>query len=364
MVQQYTNTVDYLSPRVFAGLLTEIPMIEDLIGLQFFPFQDEPGDRLIFDLIKRHAPMASFRTPGAESPGIDVRPRLQQMMTDVAYVGSKIRLQETDVRWLREYGNEDPITAVGAMAATARRRIANDTAELSRSVDRRIEKMCIDTLLGAISVVPSEDNRSEVSFSVTYPVNTVQAGDAAGANNSKLWSDTSSDPLADLLNWGQNLRYTWARGIIPRRLMNYLARNATLRANIMVTTPAGQPTVLPHSAIVNWFRSEIGIELTVYDSVYTRRTEVLTNGVPVSTDTEYRYLPDNKMIILPAGPIGYFATSPAPQNEWRTGKFVIPNPPEKSGRIDPWIFEVIAGIYGLPVPLYADRIHVVTAAGA
>lgn len=355
---------DYLHPRIYQGLLQEIPLIQELIGVRdYFPVREVPGDRLIFDLVKHHAPLAAFTAPGAESPRLDPRPVYQQVSVDAAYVRSKVALRENDVRILRQFGGAPVTSLQGQMAQAARAKIADESLVLSQSVDRRMEKMCIDTLMGALTVTPaSEPGVSEVSFTISYPVNTVQAGDAAGANNSKLWSDITSDPLADVQNWFQTLRYNMATMIVSRRVMNLLSRNTTLRGNILINTPVGQPTVLPQAAIQRFISSEMGLNVVVYDSQYTVRSWALSSNVLTPTDTAYRYLPDNKVIFLPAGPQGFFASSPAPQNDYQSGKFLFPLDPEVTGRKDPWIYEVVCGIYGLPVPEYPDRIYVATVA--
>lgn len=379
MPPEMPNYVDYLSPPVLMGMIETFPRIEDQIGDALFPFQDVEGDTLLYDLITTDAPLASFSAPGAESPKLDLIDQIQQMSIKIAYVRSKIQHNENDVRWLRYFGDRpqnagpvDPRDPTVGMRRAALQRLTNSTRRLSEAVDRRIEKMRIDTLLGALTVTPTQAEnvgKSEITFSISWGVITQTAGNAAGSNSSKLWSDPTSDPLLDINNWYQALRFTPSRAIMSKKMMGYLRRNTTLRSQYLVTGAGGAvtsvavPQMLSQEQILDWFRREFGVnEIVLYDSVYTTMAETLSSGAPVQTLSEVRYMPDNKVVFTVDGPLGYFATAPAPQNGWNPGKFAFTLDPEETGRKDPWIWETVCGIYGIPVFTRADRTMVVTAA--
>lgn len=360
------QVVDFLHPRTWAGMLEEFPLIEDLVGVrELFPIEPQPGDKLIWDLLKHDAPLAYFGAVGAESPILDQRPVLQQISVDMAYVKTKAVLNENDVRMLKTFGDAPRGTLIGDMRANSQKKITETLQRLDQSVDRRMEKNCIDSALGALTVTPAlpeNTGHSEITFTITWGVSTVQAGDAAGANNGKLWSDLTSDPLGDVSNWFQDLRYTISDAYMSKRVLNLLARNTTLRGNMLINTPVGQPSVVSQALIKRYFQEEMGVTIHEYNSQYTTRTVALSGGIPVYTDTVRRYLPDNKVIFKAAGPLGRYVTSPVPINNWQAGKYLIPIDPDESGKKDPYQWEALAGIYGLPVLYYPDRVFVATVA--
>lgn len=353
------NIVDYLNPRIWTGVVRDTPFPVNYIGNQFFPSRNVPGDRIEWDYIYEESPLAPFVAVGDESPKLDKSQKFRKGWADVTYVRYKAELRAEDVRWLRNFGDAPENTQAGAMAARARDEITRLANTLSNSVDGRIEWMQINSLLGSMAVAPTlpeNVGKSNIKFTLTYPVRTVTA--------SPLWSDTvNAKPFTDMRTWFQALE-TWepAVAIMSRDVMWYLVQNESIRRQLFLarTGQSGDiPDLVGNQSIVNWFSAELGLRVIVYDARYSTRTYGSNGEFDI---VRRRFLPNNKVIFLPNGPMGYTATVPAEQNNWAYGKFAWTSTPDESGRKDPWVYELGAGFYGLPVIERPDQVLVATVA--
>jgi hypothetical protein len=352
------NAVDFMDPRLWTGIVQDLPIPEDYLGLDLLPMRDVPGDRLQWDIFKNENPIAPFVALDAESPRMDDE-IITSAFADIAYIRFKRVLYEHDLRILREFG-QGPVRSVdqpGAMemmANAARNKILRQGERLSRSVDARIEWLCINSLLGSVSV--SANSYSQVQMGYTYPVMTVTPGYGT-------WDDTTnSDPLRDMNDWFTDLLFDVGTMVAGRKVFSYLMRNANMRRQLFVgagITAATLPSIVTRNVVEGFLRQELGIQARFYDARYTTRTDSGT-GVTV---TMSKFLPDNKVIFLPTERVGYTASAPAPQNNYKTGKFAWTVDPSAPGaRKDPWVHELGVGFYGLPVLELPQRVMVATVA--
>lgn len=353
------NTLDYLSPRIFTGIVRDSPPPGDFIGNRFFPLRPVAGDRLEWDYIYSESPLAPFVAPGAEAPRMDVDQKLTKGWAQIVYQKFKTDLRETDVRWLRTWGSAPAETPQGAMAAQARQEITRRADMLSNSIDARIEWMQLSSLLGSMVVAPTQPEnvgKSLISFTLNYPIRTITA--------SPLWSDAvNSDPYLDMRSWFNTIANS-DRPWVPKvaimstqtfytmALSQKISRQMFLAAR---ATDAGLPSILTQQQLDVFF-GNLGLRVILYDARYTTRAYT---GAEWAI-TQNRYLPANKVIFLPDGAMGYTATAPAPQNNWNTGKFAWTVTPQDSGRMDPWVYELGVGFYGMPILERPDRVLVAT----
>jgi hypothetical protein len=351
-------TFDYLDPRLWTGVVNQIPVPDNYIGDGLLPSKDVPGDRLMWDIFTAENPIAPMVSIDAESPRMDDE-QIATAWADIVYTRYKRVLKESDLRWIRSFGMP-PIVNIGQgmdlMRRAAMQRISDDAARLKKAVQTRREQMQISSLLGALTVTPqSADNKqSNVQFTLTYPVQTVTPA--------TLWSDTvNADPVQDIQNWFLNIFYTPTTMIANRQVWLNLARNAKLLRLVGAYAGFGAgalPTAVPEQRIFDFLSAQFGLRGIVYTAQYTTRVD---SGIAY-TPARVKMLPDNKVIILPTEKVGYTATAPAPQNNYQTGDFSWVVTPEQGGRMDPYVYEMGVGWYGLPVIEQPFKVIVATVA--
>lgn len=345
------NAYDVLNPRIWTGVVRDVPIPAEYQMERFLPMRDQAADRIEWDILVSENPMAPFVAVDAESPRMDDE-LLRKAFADVVYIRYKRQLKEHDVRTLRTLQSGPPAlinTPLNAMAQAAQDKITRQAVRLSNAVDTSVEWMRVQSLLGALTV--SGDASSRVTFSLTYPVNTVTAG--------TLWTDVANaDPIADMSTWFQSYFFNFRYMIASRKVFFNLSRNAKLLRQMFVALGGGtDPTIVSQQRVQNMISSELGLQGITYDAFRTTRTD---SGGSSMTLAASRLLPDNKVIFLPPDPIGYTATVPAPQNNWQTGKFAWVDEPGVNVRQDPWTYEMGCGFYGLPVIEQPTKILVAT----
>lgn len=333
------NATDFLNPRVWTGVVRDLPIPQEYIGYKFLPERDVPGDKLMWDLIKAENPLAPMISVDAESPRMDDE-ELITSYADVSYIRFKRTLAASDVRIIRDFGMAPNLSMGANMRDAAMSKITRQATRLSRAIDARMEWLQINALLGGFSYSPN--SLSQLTISVNYGVSTQSAGTA--------WTDhANADPLGDMTSWFQGLTFTPKTAIMSNVVFNHLAQNAKLVRQFgyeqgMASGVA--PTQVAPGRVQEFFNSFLGMNVMLYNARYTTYTD---NGTAKAISLS-RFLPTNVVIFLPDVPVGYTATSPAEQNDFKPGKFawtVDPNAP--GARKDPWLYELGAGMYGLPV---------------
>lgn len=334
------NMVDFLNPRIFQGLVEETPIPADYAAMdRFLPEREVAGDKLLWDILVSEQPMAPFVAPSAESPtmGGEV---LKQAYADIAYIRMKRRLDEADVRILRDIGQAPSLApGLNAMRTAAQGNITRQAARLKQAVAARLAWLRVQALLG--SVTYDRELGSNVKFTVTYPVITKTASPA--------WTDTTNaDPVRDMMTWF--LDYPWRFGtlIISKAALFNIAQNAKVRRALFQYAPSGsEPSIVTQAAVERYLSGELGLDVIAYDAQVTSRADAGGSGITI---TPARILPATKAIFLPAGEqVGYMATAPAPQNDYKPGFFSWQDESGVTLPRDPWLFEVGAGYYGFPV---------------
>lgn len=351
-------TFDYLNPRLWTGVINQIPIPDDYIGDTLLPPKDVPADRLMWDIYTAENPIAPMVAVDAESPRMDDE-QIATAWADIVYTRYKRVLKESDLRWIRSFGMP-PVVNIGQgmdlMRRAAVQRISDDMARLKKAIQTRREQMQLSSLLGALTVTPqSADNRqSNIQFTLTYPV--LQQTPAT------LWSDTvNADPIQDIQTWFLPLFFQPTTMIANRQVWFNLARNQKLLRMVGAYEGYGAgtlPTAVPYQKIFDFLAAQFGLKSVVYIAQYTTRTDSGT-GYTVSRT---KMLPDNKVIILPNEKVGYTATAPAPQNNYQTGDFAWVVTPEQGGRMDPYVYEFGCGWYGLPIIEQPWKVQVATVA--
>jgi hypothetical protein len=346
------NAVDFLNPRIWTGVVRDLPIPQEYVGFKWLPERNVPADKLQWDMIKAENPLAPLVAVDAESPRMDDE-ELVTSWADVTYVKFKRTLSAGDVRIIRDFGQAPVLTMGANMRDAAMAKITRQAARLSRAIDARMEWMQINALLGGFSYSPN--SYSNLTITINYGVQQVTP--------TTLWSDTvNADPLNDMIAWFQNLTFVPKTAIMSNVAFNYLARNqkVTRQVGYAEGVMAGQQaTVIPPGMVQRFFSSFLNMDVALYNARYTTYVD---NGTS-KTITLNRFLPTNMVIFLPDVPVGYTASAPAEQNNFQSGKFAWTVDPNQPGaKKDPWLYELGAGYYGLPIVELPQWIVVATIA--
>lgn len=251
-----------------------------------------------------------------------------------------------------------PLT-VGSMVDEFRSKVARDDALRRRKLDNRIEWM----IMGAMDTGGITYNDGKIKFTVSYGRPSGQQDQAPAA----LWSSTSSDPIADILEVQQTMFDTYGvrmrRAVTSRKVLNNLLNSDKFiaRSGMAVSPIAGGTKLDPYYLIDGWgapaaqaiIERVTGVQFIEYDAVYR------TRPVGGTTITNNRFFPENKVLFLPdpqdlaelddAIGFGRLLTSPHPEGNWQPGFYEW----EESTR-DPWGLNRGSGVKAFPVFPHLD----------
>ena len=332
---------DFMQTKYLTGIVRSGDVDTNYIGNRWFPFKDTPTDEFREWLQLDENPLAPHVAIDSETPIIPAD-MFNLVQGGIAYIRYKARFSESDLRVFTEipvYGG--PTSLGNQMRVEGERKIMSKVEMLSNSVDARLEYLALNALQGSIAYDSVSSNGN-----IQY---TVAMGGTFHSSNRKtaspLWDGSSPLPVTDLIGWiGEVEDLT---GVAPTTM---ICSPKTLRTLGQITgirqlwgslrstgvTPAGLAATQVAGAL-----SLIGIdEVIVYKARYTTRTEA---GSGVVTRTRTRFLPENRILLVPSTPLGFMMTAPAAANNFSTGKFAWTKRQE-----DPWVVEVGAGIYAFP----------------
>lgn len=357
--------------EVSLGAIREMLPPSEHVGVaQVAPWLDVDTDDVIFDYIKDNLVegLAPARAEDAEA-------ELAQKDILTAGLGRasivdwaiKDRYSASDVSRFREdllvqqaargVLGDLQLNFTGRTAADFQARLARDDRGRRRKLDNRIEWL----VMSALSAGSITYNDGKIIFTVDYGRPANQHNQApAGA----LWSDTSCDPIGDLLAVKEYMRDTHqvniSRGWLSEKAVNNLWKSSRFLAAVGVPIVGGTPSspLDPNylglsgynpAGALRIVEQATGIRFTIYDAYYRTRpigSQVFTNN---------RFVPENQVILAPSeGDLGEiddtrigFAktlTAPHPEGNWSSGFYEW----EKEDR-DPWIHVRGSGVKAFPV---------------
>ena len=270
-------------------------------------------------------------------------PVLKTKAMPTAYWSGRHRIGESDILNIRRLG-------------TFGERLANDLVvdaiKTARTqVRTRVEYLRWQALQGAVAV-----NENGVKFSTNYEIpnaNKVDVSDGAG----EYWTHENADPIRDLQEATELFRGTGAGDPIcyfNRKTAGYLSQNKKVRD--LVT---GSPLVTGTGV------KQIGDLLLPLVGDLGRMVQY-DRGYRASNGAWTPFIPDNKVILVGQGPmgerLGEFASTPNLHNgglDPRPGEFY--KPIDKTGEANPY-YDVLGGIYGMPVIFHPNWVVVLTIA--
>lgn len=264
-------TTDYVLPEELTGYVRTA--LADLAVNKFQLAQWLPNDN-VDDIVYRMlaggtglTEAASFRTWDAESKIGRTQP-INRLIGELPPISQKIRLSEYDRIRSRKLTDEK-----------VRDQIFNDADIVADQISARIELARADALMNG-SVTLSEAGNAVVDYGRSSSCN-ITVG--------TLWSNTSSDPLSDLMS-ARDV-YLGLNGVDPgamlisRRVWNTLLRNQAVRNQIFPGVQ--QPTVVQQDML------NAMLEANGLPPVTQYQAQVLNNG------SAQKILADNIVLFLP-----------------------------------------------------------------
>lgn len=324
--------MDLLKRKSMQSIVDQLQPSGSHIGARFFPNEEEPTEESIWDVVKAGEGLASFRATDAEARLMEGK-KFDRRIASVTDMAAKRRLNITDIRAIREAG-ENPIverSLVSQMAKRAERRITRELGRMREVVDNRLEWARMNALLGEISY---KDTNNNVSIQLDYNIPVTQKNLNPGVD----WDTVAtSDPIKDLQTWIEVIvdktGVTPTQFITSRKALFLAGQSEKLRGEFKYTRP-----LLTASDVQSVFMDKLGLTAIIYDSVY------------YENDTAYRFIPQNKFILLPdtdslTGSHRFADTAvvPHPLNDYKGAHYVW-----KKEEKDPWGIEVGVGLTALP----------------
>lgn len=386
-----------LSTRFLDGVIQERPTKDALrksyIGLNYFPVRPVMDYELTWDVVKSANRIAGiYAMDGTPVPGDD--PAFYERMANVLNIMAARRLEESTVMTFREPGELALKSRVlQGKREKARRMLRSKIASADDEVDATIEYLCMQALQGTITWPPTTESGSAITPAPAYwgnaqPISldlgfrsafvqniaTLSGynGRSGGGHN---WKHASADPMLDLFVIAENhaevgnVSMNGATLIMSTSALTWIAT----RPNVVQwfvggpsSTSAGAPATdagrrfIDYQQLTNYIKTAMGFNVVLYDAKWTYETNVGSESG--ETENSVRFLPINKMIVIPAGSTGgdmsYFATAPisGPNDAYRTGKQTWSEKMTKP----PWSWEIGVQIKGFPILKDSQSIGVYT----
>lgn len=261
---------ELLTPRNLMKVIDDIPSQPEVYrGEEIFPFSEQAGPKVEWDIRKPLGGMTQAVARGAESPIIHRR-GVGQASFEPAHFREKVILGESDVTTLRKLGTYEE-------RETASSLISEIVIDLNARLETRIEWLRWQPVVNnSLSI-----NENKVQFTVNYNMPTRQRPTAG-----TLWSNTSlADPLSNMQAWirlargtGGKVKKFW----FNTKVQQYLFQNMRILAIIDRVFNSGNINMMSPEILKSIFKTYIGnYEYEIYDAGYnlvTYTKEALSSG--------------------------------------------------------------------------------------
>lgn len=274
----------------------EIPYL----GLQWFPEEKKTGMDLKW--VKTHRGLAvSLRPSNFDAlPVIRARGGLKAEQTQLAFFREQMIIKEEDMQEIARIKDENDPYVAGALAS-----IYDDTNTLVRGAEVVPERMRMQ-LLATVNGHPAIGIESD---GVEYAYDYDPTGEYAEKHYMKIttasdkWDASTAKPLSDINRGKKELRKL---GKLPKFILmtsttfNYLIDNTEVKNAILAQNLTAN-ILLDDETVMSIIERRTGLTPILYDKMY-----IDENGI------EQQFYPDNKVTLLPAGPLGktWFGTTP------------------------------------------------------
>lgn len=266
------------------------------LGLQWFPEQKKAGLDLKWIKTHRGLPVTLKPSNFDAIPVLRARDGLKTEATQMAFFRESMQISEHDRQEIARVSEANDPYLLAAVRA-----IYDDTNRLVAGAEVVPEIMRMQLLTGQDIVLSSDG----VNYTYDY--------DATGAwaatnyttlSGTSMWNDTThATPIDDintarkaLARAGHVARYI----VMNSNTFAYLAQNTQVRNNLLALNVTA--VIAPTDAdVMNVIRNRTGLEVVLYDKMYTDYT-----------GTDQYFYPDGYATLLPAGAVGstWFGTTP------------------------------------------------------
>ena len=244
----------------------------EYLGRAMFPETKQMDLSLSFIKGRTGAPVAL--KPSAYDANVVLRDRLpvETLATEIPFFKEAILVKEKERRDLLTLGARNP-----QMADIVLARIFNDNGELIRGAHVQAERMRMQLLTqGKIAIADENGVNLDYDYGFDSATQTVTL---TGADT---WDKATADPLQDLIDATMDMDNV-ELAIMNKVTWGHLLKSPSL-ANFL-----GKEVIVTQQMLRDYIRTEIGIEVVVYDKQYA--TEL--NG------TVKKYVPDGVVSLTP-----------------------------------------------------------------
>lgn len=242
---------------------------------------------------------------------------------------------------------------VGALRPEAEATVAREIKDMRNSMEKTIEYLCAKAFKGSIAVSAANIADSDVTFTVTYAVQTMTATTSWATASTKILSAAAELPkIKD--DYAKKVGFPVKLAIFNQSVANYLLGNTEIQGWVQNTQRGIEIFDIGHIAHMS------DIDWTQYDGNYKPVGGAVTKFI---ADDDAIFLPEagNRAEYLrmalgkgmvPQAAIGGekdMLMSPAPGSGWYSYATV---------ETDPVVLKVILGWVGLPIIVYPDIVLV------
>ncbi|MCM3747449.1 major capsid protein [Paenibacillus pasadenensis] len=250
-----------------------------MLGETLFP--EVKRASLEFDIIKGAGRSPVIASVHAFDTEAEIGSReASKMAMELALIKRKLRLGEKEIVAL-----ESPRNA--AEEQYLMKQVYDDIDSLVASVRARIELMRMEVLASG-KVTLAENN---LSATVDYGV---PANHKEVLSGTSLWSDAASDPIGDLLEWGNALDAMPTRALTSNTVLSRLLTHPKVAAALY----GNGTTRMASRGELNTYLQQLGLPaIATYDAKYRKQA---ANG----TISSARYFPENKIVLFGPDTLG------------------------------------------------------------
>lgn len=357
--------------EVALGLIRDLPVNTQHIGLTIAPFKDVASDDVVFDYIANTLTegLAPARAEDAEAELAQKdefmvgygRASIMDWAVKDHYSASDVT-RYTEALYLQAQAGGNPTVSfpltINSITDGFQDKIARDAALRRKKLDNRIEWLIMTSIEAGILAY----NDGKIKFTVDWqrPADQTDEAPATGV----LWSASTSDPIRDVLAVKQFMKDRYGiqslKAITSERVMN----NVMNSDKFVMAVTNGNTNIDPFYGVAGWgpeaamaiLTRATQVQFQAYDAVYR------TRPIGSQTITNNRFTSDNKIYFLPSDAdvneiddaIGFAKTltSPHPEGNWTPSFYEW----EQETR-DPWGRDVGTGIKAFPVFTHMDMTY-------
>lgn len=389
------NYPNPLTTRFLDGVIKERPDEQALrktyIGTSLVPYKSVEEYELTWDVIKSANHIAGvYAMDGTPIPGTD--PGFYSMMANVINLAAARKLEEQTVMTFREPGELALKSRVlRSKRDKAMRLLRSKISKCDDEVDTTVEYLIMQALQGSIAWPPTDNAGAAITPAPAYwgsvsPGFTLSLGFRAAfvqdiaslsgynsrAGGAQNWQHASADPFLDLevirelITETAHINAYGSTLIMSASALSWMATRPNV-LNWFRGTAAGGPATdkaagqfVDYYSLNQFLETRLGYKVMTYDSVWTYETNIGSGSG--ETENSIRFLPINKMLVIPNGALtsenAYFATAPisGPNDAYKTGKQTWSEKMTKP----PWSWEVGVQLKGFPIIKTTQELAVFT----